>query len=261
MQIELIGCTGAGKSTLAARILQACREQGVDLSMADDFVLKQVRLNWIKNNLVRKLLVNGVALFACLATWQKNLAFYIFAIRVILQLPTPLVEKLYSVRNVLKRIGVYEIIRRRKTDQQVLLVDEGSLQSAHNLFVNDSVEMKAYDLSTFVKLAPQPDVVIYIKQPEPVLIERTIKRGHKRIPDRSYYKVAPFIKQAVSMFDELVQHPAVANKLLVVGDDREVRMAAVNGQDGSIPALALNIIRGGVSSDKRWQPAEIIHVE
>ena len=242
MQIELIGCTSAGKSTLSRSILQACREQGIDLSMADDFVLKQVRLNWVKMNLARRLLVNLVALCACLATWQKNLAFYIFAIQVIFQLPTALFEKLYSLRNVLKRIGVYEIICRWKADQQVLLVDEGTLQTAHNLFVNVSIEMKADDLSTFVKLAPQPDVVIYVKQSEAILIERTIKRGHKRIPDRSYRPVVRFIKQAVSMFDKLVQYPAVENKVLVIDGDQNVNML-----------LGQLLNRFSVSRDKVWQ--------
>lgn len=260
MQIELIGCTSAGKSTLTRNILQACREQGINLSMADDFVLKQVRLDWVKINPVRKLLVNMVALSACLATWQKNLAFYIFAIRVLLQLPIALLEKLYSVRNVFKRIGTYEIIRRRKTDRQVLLVDEGTLQSAHNLFANFSVEMKTDDLSTFVKLTPQPDVVIYVKEHEPVLIERTIKRGHKRIPDRSYHNVAPFIKQAVATFDKLAQHPAVANKLLIIDSDQNVIMASKD-QDDPRMALALNIIRSGFTGDPSCQPAKILYVE
>jgi len=259
MQIELIGCTSAGKSTLTGSILQACREQGIDLSRADEFVLKQIRLNWVRVNPTRRFLVNLVAILACLATWQKNLAFYIFTIQVILQLPTTLLEKFYSIRNVLKRTGVYEIIRCRKTDQQVLLVDEGTLQSAHNLFVNISAEMNADDLLTFIKLAPQPDVIIYVKQSEAVLIERTIKRGHKRIPDRSYRNVARFINQAVSMFDELVQHPAIENKLLVVDGDQNIIIAA-NDQDDPNLGLASGIVHSGFSGATSCQPAVISYV-
>jgi adenylate kinase family enzyme len=260
MQIELIGCTSAGKSTLAGGILRACREQGLDIFLGEDFVLEQFRLNWIKNDPLRKLLVNLAALFASLVTWRNNRKFYLFATQLLFQLPIPQLERLNLLRNVLKKIGIHEIIRLRRTGQQVILVDEGVLHIAHNLFVHVSAEVKMEHLAMFAELVSLPDVVVYLKQPEELLINRIIKRGHKRIPDHSYNKVARFVKQAIVTFDKLVQHPAVENKLLVVGNDQNVQIAA-NDHGDPVMSLALQIIQSAFTDNTSCRPAEIIYAE
>jgi hypothetical protein len=247
MQIELIGCTSAGKSTLSRKIRHICRSREIDIFLGDEFVLKQIRLNWIKNHLLRTLLMNLSALFACLLTWRRNSKIYLFAAKSLLRLPIVTLEKINLFRNALKKIGIFEIIRFRDTDQQVVLVDEGILQTAHNLFVHISVEAKTEDLLTFAVLVPLPDVVVYIKQPERILVDRTMKRGHKRIPNRSYGKVVCFVKQAVSTFDKLVQHPTVENKLFVIGGGENV-IEATNDKDDPIVGLFLRIIERGCAS-------------
>jgi thymidylate kinase len=253
VQIELIGCTSAGKSTLATDILQACRKQGLDVFLGNDFVLRQARLNWIKGHLLRKLLVNLAGLFASLVTWRTNFKIYRFATQLLFPLPIARLEKLNLLRNVLKKIGIYEIIRFRSTDRQVILVDEGVLQAAHNLFVHGSVQVKAEHLATFARLIPFPDVVVYLRQPESLLIDRTMTRGHKRIPDCSYGNVAPFIERAVATFDQLVQRPEVESKLLVVDGGQTATMAA-NNEDDPIMGLALEIIQSGFASETTDMP-------
>lgn len=246
MHIELIGCTSAGKSTLARGILEACHQQGIDIVLGDNFILKQIRLDWIKSHLPRTLLVDLAALFACLVTWRNNLRFYLFTTQLLFQIPMAPLERLNLLRNVLKKIGIYEIIRFRSSNQQVILVDEGVLQAAHNLFVHVSVDVKPEHLSTFLRLAPLPDVIVYLRQPETLLIDRTIKRGHKRIPDRSYNNVARFVKQALATFNKVVQNPAVENKLLVVEGGQDI-VTAANYQDNPSVDLASKIIQRGMS--------------
>jgi hypothetical protein len=246
MQIEIIGCTSAGKSTLTRGILQTCHQQGIDILLGDDFVLKQIRLNWVKSHLPRTLLVDLVALFACLVTWRRNLEFYLFATRLLFPLPIARLEKLNLLRNVLKKIGIYEIIHFRSADQQIILVDEGVLQAAHNLFVHGSVQVKLENIATFARLIPLPDVIVYLRQPESLLIDRTMKRGHKRISDPSYRNVDRFVKQAVATFDKLVQNPPIKSRLLVVDDGQNVTIAA-NCQDNPLFNLASKIIRNGLT--------------
>ena len=249
MLIEIIGCTSAGKSTQARSIYQACRGQGIDIFLGDDFVLRQIRLQWIKINLLRKLLVNLFALFVSLLTWRNNLEFYAFATQFVFQLPIAWLEKLGLLRNVLKKIGIYEIIRLRSTDQQIILEDEGVLHAAHHLFVHCSIQVKAEHLATFIKLIPLPDVIVYLRQPESLLIDRTMKRGHKRIPVGSYSDVARFIKNAVATFDKLAQYPAVESKLLLVNVNggQNVDIVAPD-QDDPLVRQALKIIRNGMTA-------------
>lgn len=246
MQIELIGCTSAGKSTLAQSILHACHEPGTDIFLGNDFVLRQVSLDGIKSRLPRTLLIDLIALFACLATWRGNLQLYLFAARLLVQLPIAPFEKLNLLRNVLKKIGIHEIIRSRSTAQQVILVDEGVLQAAHNLFVHVSARVKTEDLATFARLVPLPDVVVYLRQPQSLLIERTMKRGHKRIPNLSDRDVGCFVETAVATFDELVQYPTVESKLVIVDGGERVVVAPRAQGDPSID-LALRIIRSGIA--------------
>lgn len=248
MQLELLGCTSAGKSTLSRKIFESCREQGIEIILCEDFVLRQVRLDWIKNHLPRTFLVNLLSLFACLLTWRKNHEIYTFAAQHLFQLPIASMDKLNLLRNVLRKIGTYEIIRRRSSSQQIILSDEGVLQAAHHLFVHDYVPVEAEHLAAFTRLVPFPDVVVYLNQPESLLIERTMERGHQRIPDRSYNNVARFIRQAVFMFDKLVRYPAVASKLLLINGGGEVT-AVTPDQDNPSVQLALKIIQKGIAEE------------
>jgi len=225
MQVELFGCTSAGKSTLASNIFQTCRKQGIELLLSDDFVLKQMRLNWIRSSLVRLLLLDLFLLSACLATWRYAFEFFIFVLRFIPRLPVSQFEKLNLVRNVLKRIGTYEIIRRCGSDRQVVLVDGGIVQAAHHLFVHVSVPANASDLSTFVRLVPVPDVAVYVRQRESILIERAMRRKHRRVTSGSQGDVEIFVKRATETFDKLVQQSVSEGRLSIVNNQRHIFVA------------------------------------
>lgn len=253
MQLELIGCTGAGKSTLARRIQKAAAKglaapdhNGQPrLVLGDDFVLSQFRLHWLRQPLLRKGALNLLGLLAALATWPDNRDFYRFAATILLRLPVGRFEKIQLFRNVLKRIGLYEIIRRRHHNNgsaagtpansaaTIVLLDEGPLQTAHNLFVHvNNVSATPTDLATFAALVPLSDAIIYLRQPEQLLIHRTMARGHSRIPGSKPHRreetiseqappapapgVQHFIRQAVDVFEALVQEPHIANRVFTV---------------------------------------------
>lgn len=260
MQIELIGCTGAGKSTLAHAVVHDCRKQGLDIMLGEEFVLEQCHANWVRQRPVRKLLVNLAGVFASLLTWRNNRQFYFFATKILIQLPGPWLERLNLLRNVLKRTGVAEIIRFRGTGQQVVLVDEGALQTAHNLFVHLAVEREPGQLAAFAGLVPLPDAVIYLKQPEEVLVARTLARGHRRIPDLSEARVGHFVKQAVAMFDELVAYPAVKDRTMVLDGSPEAARHAER-QDSQGTDLVLRVIQSHFMANTNYQPPEVIDVE
>ncbi|MBI1879485.1 MAG: hypothetical protein HYR94_14910 [Chloroflexi bacterium] len=253
MIIEFIGSTGAGKTTLIKHILSTCQREGINALADTDFVLKQSRLNGIKSHLVQAVLINLISLFASLVAWRNNLELYLLAMRIILKLPITWFEKLYLAKNILKRIGVYEIIRRYGSEQQVYLVDEGTLHVAHNLFVQVSAEANINDLSTFAKLVPLPHVVVYVRQDESVLIERTLARGHKRIPDYSFADAAHFVKQAVNVFDELVQNPAIERRLLVVDSAQNMVMAPGYRND-PLPISVSKLVQAGLQASAEKNP-------
>ena len=137
MQIELFGCTSAGKSSLARCIVRSSRELGLDAVLSEDFVLMRARLNWIRSALVRTLLVDLLSFAACLRAWRKTREFFGFVLRSVSGLPATVVwtRRLNIARNVFKKTGVREIVQRRGSGRQLVVMDEGTLQTAHYLFV------------------------------------------------------------------------------------------------------------------------------
>lgn len=217
MQVELTGCTGAGKTTLANRIVKRGRERDIAVSLGTDFVLRQIKSGWVKSKLARTLLIDLAALIACSATLPRNIGSYRLAIKVILRLPQTVsrFEKLNLIRNAIKKIGIYEIICRFSNDEEIVLVDEGTLHAAHNLFVHALAEPDTKEFPNFVKQVPLPDVAIYVTQKKSILIERTIKRGHSRIPESSPELAERFIECAVGTFDRLMNQLVFEKKLQI----------------------------------------------
>jgi thymidylate kinase len=249
MIVEFIGSTGAGKTTLINQILTRSASEGINAVVGADFVLKRSRLDGVKNPLLRTVLVNLIAPVAALAAWRTNLGFYRFTLQTVLKLPgaVPPLERLGLAKNILKRIGIFEMIRRQGTDQQLYLVDEGTLHVAHSLFVHVAGAANHHDLATFASLAPLPHVVVYVRQAETVLVERTLARGHVRVPDHSVATVTQFVRQAVQVFDELVQYPAIAKRLVMV-DSAEQRVTASVYSHDPVAARVAQLIQAGLET-------------
>ena len=227
MQIELIGCTSAGKSWLVQNMLEAASQNGFHLVTSYDYVVSWAHFNWVKNHRIRMLVLNLIALFACLFTWRKNRSFYQFAIGLIWKLPAKvsLFEKLKIARIAARNVGIYEIVRRNRSERQVVLADEGTLHIAHYLFVHVLEEPNLSDLAKFMHLVSLPDAAVYIRQPESILISRTISRGHKRIPDDAPLLVNQFIKHSLVVFEKLVEYSTIEDRLVIVNNGEVVKPA------------------------------------
>lgn len=247
MQIELIGCTGTGKSTLANRILQACQEQNLNVVDGDDFVLQLARIGWIQSYYVRTLFVDLFTLFACLFTWRKNRTIYLLTLKIVFRLPSSfsMFKKLNMIRNTLKKIGVHEIVANYASDQQVVLLDEGTLQIAHYLFVHISGGPKQADFETFIREIPRPDVIIYLMQDEATLVERTLIKGHKRIPTGSRMHTKRFIKSTVATFDKLVCDQALMKRLIKVDGEHQIVTPPLGYQNDPLIMMALRVLYTG----------------
>ncbi len=73
MQIELVGCTSAGKSTLAAQITEAARAEGIDLMLADEYALDQLGLGHLRKRWLRAVVVHIVAFWGCVSKgWRSR---------------------------------------------------------------------------------------------------------------------------------------------------------------------------------------------
>lgn len=253
MQIELVGCTCAGKTTLARRLVELGLEQGIDAQRSDDFMLSCLHLNGIKNEFVRRRLIEFWAFWACLRYFSKYREFYGFVIRTCISVPGSVAYRLKLIRVVLKKVGIYEIISRRSAGDQLILLDnEGILQASHTLFVHANGDTHDYknQLTDFLNRVPLPDAIVYLRQPESVLIERTLKRGHNRIhSDAGDREVAAFIGQAVLIFEAIKHTPRFSDRLLVINGEQS-KLQGI----GDIQSVKLARVAGLISAVLAWRP-------
>lgn len=217
MHIEIIGSTSAGKTTLAKKMVNSGRETGVTIAMSDDFMLEQLHLSWINNDFARRRLVELIAFVSCLKYFTKYREFIAFVLKEGNSSPGTWFYKINRIRNVIRKIGVFEFISQRSDAREVVLADnEGLLQGVHNLFVHSDCQADISKIARYVELAPRPDLVLYLHQDEDILVSRTLQRGHKRISGSSPEEAVHFIGQAVSVFNEVINNPRIQDRLLIV---------------------------------------------
>jgi hypothetical protein len=197
MHIELIGSTSAGKTTLAKKMVEAGKKCGVDISLSDDCMLEKLHLSWIRNDFTRRRLVELVAFAICFTRLAQYKDFFGFVFREGKAAPGSWYYKLNRIRNVIRKIGIFEFISLRRGPRQVVLADnEGILQGVHNLFVHPNSQADLHKIAAYVELAPMPDAVLYLQQEEEILISRTLGAMTARVAGNSPDEVAHFIRQA-----------------------------------------------------------------
>ena len=232
MHIELVGCTSAGKTTLTRKIVDMGKSRGIEVILGDDFVLDRLRLMWIKSEFFRRRILEFFSVYVCLRHVQKYRKFLSYALGIIREAPGSTLYKINLARVVFRKVGIYEIVRRFNSGNQLVIVDnEGIVQAAHILFVHTEGE-EAGDLTNFARLAPLPDMVAYLRTPVSVLLDRTLKRGHPRIRESSQQNIEKFIRQAADTFETLHAQPQIMERLFVIDSHNQSvkKLASRNGQ-------------------------------
>ncbi len=236
MQVELIGCTGAGKSSLLGSILHLHAGLQPAVSDSNEFMLRRMRLVWLTGKM-RLVAVNSISLVMCVLAWRERREFLLHIIGCIRQLQqhASLFQRMRILRIALRNVGLHEFVERYASAEEVVFTDEGMLQIAHYLFVHTAFEPHIEQVETFAKLVPLPAAVLYLRQPEEVLIKRTLQRGHKRIPPGSVELTTRFVTRAARLFEWLTQQAAVRSRLLQV-DSAQQPVSMIQGSDNN-PSL------------------------
>jgi len=244
MHIEIIGSTSAGKTTLARKMVQAGVKTGQTVSLSDDFMLEQSRLNWIGNAFVRRRLVETIAFVMVFKCFSRYRNFIDFVLREGRNSPGSWFYKINRIRNVIRKIGIFEFIAQNAKSRQIVLVDnEGLLQGVHNLFVHQDSQADLDKITRYVELVPLPNIVLYLQQDETVLVSRTLSRGHGRVA-RAQASVAHFIKQAILAFEAMAKLPVIRERLLVVDGQLNIQSNDVEPEK-TVFRQAMDLIQSG----------------
>jgi thymidylate kinase len=216
MIIEFIGSTGAGKTTLISEV-QRRLAQTIEVATSFDVVASPLGLRRITHLTVRNLIQELVGFPFFIGSLYRHKALIVFILRMLARQASFSFFTINNLRSLERKIGVYEIIKRRQHDE-IILVDEGLLLLAHNVFVYSSAYYSYEEIATFASLVPLPDIIIYIKAPIDILIQRSLLRTDppREMKSRNRELIEKHINRAIEMFDQLIAADNIQCRLLIV---------------------------------------------
>ncbi len=176
---------------------------------------------------------------------HRHRAFVVFALKTLARHKRYTFFTVNYLRSIVRKIGTYEIIKRYNHDR-IILVDEGTLLSAHILFVFTSTLTSQEDIEKFASLVPLPELVVYIKAPVDSLVQRSLRRSdaRKEMRSKNQMLVEKYVSRAAEIFDRLTETKQIRDRVLIVAnpDSTERERGAVADQ---IATFILNYKPGG----------------
>ena len=236
MIVELIGASGAGKTTLA-RALASRSSADAPARMATDLVTDRPGRRWIEDPHAINLLADVTALPPFVRSLGRERDFVRFAFARLRRHAPSTFAKLNYMRNVVRKVGVHEMARRADVGT-TFLFDEGTILTAYQLFVYSDAPFTRAELERFARLVPLPDRIVYVKAPIDVLLRRAMTRADRRweLSRTDVEQVKRWIVRAVELFDALAEIEPIRDRLVTVeiGDDEPERLdAAIREVAGS----------------------------
>ncbi len=244
MIIEFIGSTGAGKTTLISAVQRRLAEQAQAVT-SFDLVADLLGLRRVTHPTLRNLIQDLVGLPFFVGSLYRHRAFVVFALKTLARHKSYTFFTVNYLRSIVRKIGTYEIIKRYHHDR-IVLVDEGTILSAHLLFVFNSTLASQEDIEKFASLVPLPELVVYIKAPLDSLVQRSLQRrdARKEMRSKNQMLVEKNVGRAAEMFDRLTETKRIRDRVLIVAnpDSTEGERGAVADQ---IATFILNYEPGG----------------
>jgi len=262
--VEIAGSSGSGKSTLLKEVLRECRERDVPAAAAEDFLVP-----WLSGVIRRNPTLLNLALdlrsVSEAITLRRHREFLAFAMAVIRRDTDRPATALSAYRGVLRKLSAHAALARKASHGRAVLVDEGTIHSAHYVLVHVNSAPRPRDIAAFCRLVPVPDLVIYVTAPLERVLERTFARRDPPLRGRSREEMERFIRHAHTMFDQLMSDETLSGRTLKVHtDDNDLRsyrcfartiVDRIVGGSASAAAVASMPVRSGGGSARLVSPS------
>ncbi|NQT14855.1 MAG: AAA family ATPase [Planctomycetes bacterium] len=224
MLIEFVGCSGAGKTTLANRVLTALTSLGHLTAYSRGALARSTHTDWISNERLRNVLLNGLLLPWFARSLTEHHAFYRFVVPRIYRRAENVIDLVNRTRSTMRLISGDELLKRNEEHRQLTLVDEGSIGSAHNVFAFPHVEFfpERKELMLFAEMVPAPDVIVHIDAPPDLTFQRIHRRGGS--PIRRGYRnrrLQHYLAAGRATFDVLAGCGVFGDRVLTITNREE----------------------------------------
>ena len=216
MIVEVIGSTGAGKTTLISRLRDRMADTA-KVTTAFDLIAAPLGLRWVTHTTARNLIQECFGFPFLLLALFRYKELLSFTLRLLARQADFSIFTLNNFRSLVRKLGVYEAVRRQAHDR-IVLVDEGTVLLAHILFVYSDANYTSQEIQRFASLIPLPDIVVYLRAPVDSLVKRSLQRPSppREMKSKEVRLVEKYIHRAVSLFDCLVETETIRGRLLVV---------------------------------------------
>ena len=217
MIVEFVGSTGAGKTSLISKIHYKLA-QTTAVTTQFELIAAPLGLKSVSHPTVQNLLQEVVAFPFFIGSLNRYKKFLVHTIRTFSDNTKFSIHRINNLRSLERKIGLYEITKRYKRDQ-IILVDEGPILAAH-MFVFTSSIIKASEIATFAELLPLPDLIVYIKAPVEVLVRRALQRPDppREMGSKDPAMTEKYVRSATAVFDQLMEAESIKSRLLIVNN-------------------------------------------
>ncbi|MBN1526352.1 MAG: hypothetical protein JW919_02045 [Candidatus Omnitrophica bacterium] len=235
MIVEFTGCTASGKTAISYRVIEKLAAEGIDAVSVHPraFNLPGLPFWGIKNESIQNIILDVRAIGPLAGSFKYNRRLLGFSCGVLKRGSDTFYEALNLFRSVCRKLGIYRLLSASKFKDRMVILDEGIVHAAHNIFVHRDSRPDTESLRLFSDMVPLPDLIVYVRSPLEILCDRTGKREDKsrRIKSGSERR---FIENAEEAFEELFK----------VGRIRERAIALDNVSDDPslIDVLACKVI-------------------
>lgn len=216
MIVEFVGSTGAGKTTLISEVKRRLAET-TDVTTSYDVVAAPLGLRGVTHPTAKNLIQELVGLPFFMRSLRRHQAFVVFTLKMLARQTVFTIFTINILRSLVRKIGVYEIIRRHEP-HRIILVDEGTVLTAHNVFVFSGAVYTVEEIATFASLIPMPDVIVYVRAPVDSLVRRSLRRTDppREMKSKDRAQIEAYIYRAVTLFEQLVNAQNLRSRVLIV---------------------------------------------
>jgi hypothetical protein len=217
--VELIGCAGAGKTTVR-RILCERGSRGSRLLALPDLVRDHPLLRRIEHPTLVNVVQEVAGLPYFLGSWRTERVFVALARELLAGGSVSTFDRLNGMRGIVRKLGMYQLARHR-AEGKIVLSDEGTVLSAYNLLVMTNVAFDRLDVERFLAVVPLPDRIVYVRAPVATLVARAKSRPDRRrqhIGGRTA-EIERDIRRTVELFELIATSTRVENRVLAVEND------------------------------------------
>jgi|SaaInlStandDraft_3_1057020.scaffolds.fasta_scaffold15926_4 thymidylate kinase len=219
MIIEFTGPSGCGKTTAIYASRDFLLEKGISpLVIAEGESTTKFQINeCITDSSKHGIRTDLTVFFPALFFFLINIRFTFFIIRNVFKLSGGASIYITVLRSVWRKIGILAYLKKIKYKSLVVLFDEGSVHSAHNVLVDVSSDVDVAAIKEFSKLTPFADITVIQTASESILVKRIHERGDWSPRVNNEEELNKFTKNSVRLYKNLSKELQKSpTKLLVI---------------------------------------------